>query len=201
MAGRRLRVGFLHCQGNRAEDSRAVPESRRHNILIDAIDDVMMRMGTPPNEMWEWIFMVPGHAGVTCGYTYMTCDYESPCRPSMSPGELVFEVPEGQSSQQMIHAEAFYEPECVSSFDVVGDWLSLEVDEVGPHEWELTVTADATGLGAGEYSGWVRGEAQVPRCTSVYLLVTQQTQDIPGDWGPDEDELRTSWGALKSLYR
>lgn len=169
--------------------------------LIEALDEVMMRTGTPPNETWEWIDMVPGHAGVSCGYTYMGCDYNAPCRPSLSPGELVFELPEGASSQQMIYAEAFYTPECVSAFDVIGDWLSLVVDEVGPHEWELTVTADATGLGAGEYTGWVRGEAQAPRCTSVTLLVTPQTQDIPGDWGPDTDALDTTWGALKSLYR
>lgn len=164
------------------------------------VGDCMMRWGLPPDEGWEYIWVEPGQAGCQCSYTYMTCDFESPCRPQMDPEQLMFELPEGESSQQMIHAHSAYAPQCWSQFDTIGDWLSIEVEEVGSNEWDIVVTADASGLAMGEYVGWVRGEAEAPRCSEVTLYVTAGAQDVPECWGPD-DAAPATWGAIKSLYR
>jgi len=168
------------------------------------VGDCMMRWGLPPDEGWEYIWVEPGQAGCLCSYSYMTCDFESPCRPTMDPEQLMFELPEGESSQQMIHAHAPYGPQCSSIFDPIGDWLNIEVYEVGSNEWDIVVTADATGLAQGEHTGWVRGLAQAPRCTEVTLFVTAGSQGMPDDWGPGattEEGATTTWGAIKSLYR
>jgi hypothetical protein len=167
---------------------------------LEPVGDVFMRWG---EQGYEPVEMVPGHAGVTCGYTYLGCDFGSPCRPDMTPGQLLFELPEGASGQQAIHADISQYPGCSPIFNVIGEWLSIDVRSAGNRdwEWELTVTADATGLAEGEYTGWVRGAAEAVSCTRVDLLVTAGTQSIPGDWGPDEPSLTTTWGALKSLYR
>ncbi len=154
---------------------------------------------------WETTMLWPGGAmaGIECGYTYTRCGeyYPAPCLPTLEPESLTFVLPRGQSGQQVISAYSHISAECATEFERLGDWMDLEVTDLGSHHYEVLVTVDTTGMEVGEYQGWVRGIALAAACTEVTLIVEPAAQEIPDDWGPSEEPASSSWGELKSRYR
>lgn len=104
------------------------------------------------------------------------------------PPLLVLNAPLGGTATG--YSELWSEACNIGGVSSVTDWLDVEATVLGPRHWQLAVTADASGLAAGTYHGWVRATAPYNcRCLPVTFTVSETTSaNSP------------SWGAIKSLY-
>jgi hypothetical protein len=160
-------------------------------------------LGCPPQEQpfVPLEALAGAQAGVECDYCYQDCDFDYLCHPRLTPSTLDIAVPQGLSDQFTIQVIAYgdWDP-CAPSFSATENWMGLEVEMLSEYEYLLTLTVDTQGLALGEYSGWVKGEAECRGCTRVNLTVA----DSQGIEEPSEDpprEAPKSWGGIKSLYR
>lgn len=136
-------------------------------------------------------------AGLACGTCFRSCSFGYPLRPRPLQRTLELEVPEGQSVSEVIafDSEGFY-PMVDYTFAATEAWMELAVEYTGHPDWptyDVTVTADASSLSPGVYSGWV--EAHCPdcyECTEVVLTVL-------GAYPPATIDL--TWGRLKERFR
>lgn len=155
---------------------------------------------TPETVPIDW--RLSATAGVTCAYCYHSCPNGGICAPTLSPAELIFEVPTGGIDQQKLEG-GVYPPYGGYTIDIqdTESWISLSVVHgPWPDYWEIKVFVDATGLEPGDYQGWVTATCGCRDCTRVTLHVLP-SQSVPEE--PDESppEASPTWGVIKALYR
>ena len=69
--------------------------------------------------------------------------------------------------------------------------MTLEIEELGQGDYNVTVIADAAGLPPGTYVGWVEASSwECYECVKVNLIV----QDCSAT-------NETTWGNIKGLYQ
>ena len=140
-------------------------------------------------------------AGVECAYCFQDCRFEGPSRPRLTPQTLVFELPQGESDQQMIEATVVsWEPDPIT-FACTESWMDLDVQRIDWDHYHVTVTASAQGLEPGDYQGWVRADGGCRDCARVDLTVLSQQGVSDEDESAGGSETSPSWGEVKSLYR
>jgi hypothetical protein len=181
--------------------ARLVLNVSGHGSLATAAGEPpIVTLGCPPGAFEVHAYAVGGEAGVECAYCFQPCDLSAPCRPVPDPPAIALQVAEGGTVgaeiQVSVGGGSVGWP-CQTSFSCTESWMQLEVEEIGPDEYRITLSADAAGLGPGSYRGWVRMADTCVGCTRVDLTVSPLVS-VPDPGIP----LRiASWGGVKSKYR
>ncbi len=132
---------------------------------------------------------VPARAGAPCTHCPWPCG-SYPMLHWFEEDVLNLVVDEGESvaGDLLVH---FDEPEhSAMVYDATQPFLSVEA-EPGAYEATLTVTAQAAGLSAGEYTGYVRAiHNECTVCCPVHLTVR-----------PAVPVRAVTWGAVKGSFR
>jgi hypothetical protein len=131
-------------------------------------------------------------AAVGCGNYASSCAYGySDCWAHFHPNHLVLSAPLGGTATG--EAELEWGMCNFGGVYALVDWLDVETRFRDANNYvTLAITADASGLAAGTYEGWVRGSfpyAGISPCMSVTFIVSETT--------PTNSP---SWGTIKSLY-
>jgi len=157
-------------------------------------------VGCPSQGHAELTYARSAEAGTGCEYTNepCVCEMDYYCYPQFSQPEYYLETFPGRIEHLEI---PFYAGWC-SNFHVhTGEtWCSGSTQDAGAGHFLLELTADATGLDAGEYRSWVQVEwgSTLARCIDLILSVRGEASvETP----EGQRNYRVTWGKLRALYR
>jgi len=123
-----------------------------------------------------------------CEFTHSICGYFPQCGIGFTTEEMILSAPPGGSASG--ETELWVELCTLTALETLADWLSVEATEIGPYHYRLLVTADASELGVGTYSSWIRASGHYQgRCLPVEFRVADLTPASV-----------LSWGRIKALY-
>lgn len=140
-----------------------------------------------------WIDGIPALAGVPCGDCTQPCDYGEACLARADVDFLEMSAAQGSQAQATFRGWAMgMNPLCDVAFDSPTSFLSVGFEVSAMGGYDVTVTADATGLAPGYHFGYVRAYTNMPceTCIPVYFTVT-----------PGTPVMNTTWGSIKSVFR
>ena len=140
-----------------------------------------------------WIDAIPAWAGVPCGNCTQPCDYEDACLARAEVDFLEMSATQGSQAQTVFRGWASgFSTLCDVAFESPSEFLSVEFEFSAMGGYDVTVTADATGLALGYHFGYVRAYTSggCEMCIPVYFTVT-----------PGTPTQRTTWGGIKGVFR
>jgi hypothetical protein len=134
-----------------------------------------------------------------CGNCAWPCTGGANCLPSVQPEVSALTLPPESSGDVTltVHATSGTGLPCSVDFEASEPWMSLEVTQIDRESWEIAVSVNSTGLGAGNFTGWVRSTTRCTACAEIDLTVTGASSVDPSE----ETERLTSWGQIKHGFR
>ncbi|MEZ4396377.1 MAG: hypothetical protein R3C71_05675 [Candidatus Krumholzibacteriia bacterium] len=154
-------------------------------------------LGCPPTTVQTYPVFCFAELGEDCEYTRFHCGYLPPCSPFFPTESLELSAPPGASAVASTEVNGIDLCWSQVQLDTTAPWLSA-VHKLVEHDYfDVTLTADATGLEPGLYTARLRAHTMwISRCLPVEFRVLDPTGVTP----PPGAELM-SWSRVKSLYR
>ncbi len=139
-----------------------------------------------------WLYGVEARAAVGCGDCSVPCDFADRCLARADTDLIRMTAPVGGTAEATFHGWASgLNPLCDVIFYPEAPWLLLDVVTSPTGGYDITVTADATGLAPGNHTGWIVG--YTPSCSSCFQVLLTVTGGSPTQY--------ETWGTIKHLFR